>query len=57
VAPHIAALLKIEPGSMVVNIERLFRLGSGKPIQLSLSMLPANQFRFSIKLKRNRTDV
>lgn len=52
VAEPIAKLLKIKKGSMVIEVERTYRLASGKVIEASNNVYPASTFRFSIKLQR-----
>ncbi|WP_268874549.1 GntR family transcriptional regulator [Chitinasiproducens palmae] len=47
VAKHLA----LADGDLVVHVERLYRLPSGRPINLSINIYPSDQFRFAMKLR------
>ena len=48
----IANGLQVEPGSSVVKVRRIYRTSSGKIAEVSINLYPADQFQFSMKLRR-----
>lgn len=54
VAEQLAATLRIEPGSTVVEVRRTFRIASGKVAEISFNLYPAERFSFSMTLRRTR---
>ena len=55
VPPRIAGLLNVRKGSTVIHVERIYRLQSGKLVELSTNIYPASEFRFSLTLHRSRS--
>jgi DNA-binding GntR family transcriptional regulator len=54
VPQQIAATLRVEPGSTVVEVRRSFRLASAKVAEISFNLYPAERFSFSMTLRRAR---
>lgn len=49
---HVAKALKLKKRSVVIEVERIYRLADGKVIEVSYNLYPVTQFQFSIKLRR-----
>jgi GntR family transcriptional regulator len=54
VPEQIAPTLQVEPGSTVVEIRRIFRIGSGAVAEVSFNLYPAERFSFSMTMRRAR---
>lgn len=51
----IASTLQVEPGSTVVEVRRIFRIGSGAVAEVSFNLYPAERFTFSMTMRRARS--
>lgn len=52
VDPAIAKALRLKKGEMVISVERTYIASSGRLVEWSRNIYPADQFQFSIKLRR-----
>lgn len=52
VPAEVADGLRAEPGASVVEVRRTYRTTSDKVAEVSVNLYPADQFRFSMKLRR-----
>ncbi|MBB3180920.1 GntR family transcriptional regulator [Variovorax sp. Sphag1AA] len=52
VPADVADGLRAEPGASVVEVRRTYRTTSDKVAEVSVNLYPADQFRFSMKLRR-----
>jgi GntR family transcriptional regulator len=52
VPPEVAPGLKVAPGATAIEVQRTYRLTSGKIAQVAFNLHPADRFRFSMTLRR-----
>lgn len=52
VAPGLAPGLKVEPGSVVLEVRRTYRMADDKIAQVTLNTHPASRFRHSMTMRR-----
>jgi DNA-binding GntR family transcriptional regulator len=51
-SPALAAGLQVRPGAMVLEVQRTYRLTSGKIAQVAINTHPAERFRHSMTMRR-----
>jgi GntR family transcriptional regulator len=51
----IAATLGVEPGDIVIEVQRRYRLSSGVVAEVAVNLYPAERFKLSMTLRRSRT--
>ena len=51
----VAERLQVDPGSMGVEVKRTFKLATGKAAQVAINLHSADRFRYSMVLKRTRS--
>jgi DNA-binding GntR family transcriptional regulator len=52
---EVAATLGVELGSMVVEVERLYRLSSGVVAEVAVNLYPADRFQLTMTLRRSKS--
>jgi DNA-binding GntR family transcriptional regulator len=54
---RIASTLQVEPGETVIEVERIYRLTTGKVAEVAFSLHPADRFRFAMTLRRVKSPI
>ena len=53
--PHaLGKKLGVKPGSMAIEVRRIYRLDTGKIAEIAFNLHPAHRFRYSMTLRRNQ---
>lgn len=53
VPERIAATLEVEPGSPALQVDRIYRSGRGKTVEIATSIHPADRFSYTMRLWRD----
>jgi DNA-binding GntR family transcriptional regulator len=52
ISPGLASGLKVQAGAMALEVQRTYRLATGKVAQVAINTHPASRFRHSMTMRR-----